>query len=225
MVLDPCYKLEYMKFCYSKFYHSTKVDEIIGKVKHFMELFYQQYSSTLLDNTSNSVIESSQNSKDVDKGNANAVKIILNKNKEDWHNFLKNEKSVVIRSELDRYLEEGVENDVPNFDILDWWKGKASSYRVLSLMGHDNLSIPMSTVALESSFSTEGRVLDQFCNFLTPKIVECLICAQDWLRSSSNSIEIEEKIEMLEEIEIGKCFSELFFHHFFKILLCFDHII
>ena len=61
-----------------------------------MELFYQQYSSRLLDNTSNSVIESSQNSKDVDKGNANVVKIVLNKNKEDWHNFLKNEESVVI---------------------------------------------------------------------------------------------------------------------------------
>ena len=63
---------------------------------------------------------------------------------------------MVIRSELDRYLEEGVENDVPNFDILDWWKGKASSYRVLSFISHDNLSIPMSTVALESSFSIEG---------------------------------------------------------------------
>ena len=87
-----------------------------------MELLDQQYSSTLLDNISNSVTESSQNSKDVDKGNANVVKIVLNKNKEDWHNFLRNEESVVIRSELDRYLEEGVENDVPNFDILDWWK-------------------------------------------------------------------------------------------------------
>ena len=59
VVLDPCYKLKYVKFCYSKFYHSTKVDEIIVKVKHFMEFLYQQYSSTLLDNTSNSVIESS----------------------------------------------------------------------------------------------------------------------------------------------------------------------
>ena len=50
---------------------------------------------------------------------------------------------MVIRSELNRYLEEGVENDVPNFDILDWWTGKASSYRVFSLMAHDILSIPM----------------------------------------------------------------------------------
>ena len=41
VVLDPCYKLKYMKFCYLKFYHSTKVDEIIGNVKHFMELLFQ----------------------------------------------------------------------------------------------------------------------------------------------------------------------------------------
>ena len=99
---------------------------------------------------------------------------------------------MVIQLELNCYLEKKVENDVPNFDILDWWKGKASSYRVLSLMAHDILSIPMSTVASESSFSTRGRVLDQLCSSLTPKIVECLICAQDWLRSSSNLIEIEE---------------------------------
>ena len=58
-------------------------------------------------------------------------------------------------------------------------------------------------------------MLDQFHNSLTPKIVECLICAQDWLRSSPNPIEIEEQIEMFAEIEIGKCFLELFFHHFF----------
>ena len=58
-------------------------------------------------------------------------------------------------------------------------------------------------------------MLDQFCSSLTLKIVECLICAQNWLRSSSNLIEIEEQIEMLAEIEIGKCFLELFFHHFF----------
>ena len=47
-----------------------------------MELFHQQYSLTLLEKTSNSG-ESSQNSKDVDKDNANVVKIVLNKNKED----------------------------------------------------------------------------------------------------------------------------------------------
>ena len=82
-------------------------------------------------------------------------------------------------------------------------------------MVHDILSIPMSTVALKSSFSTGGQVFDQFRSSLTPKIVKCLICAQDWLSSSPNPIEIEEQIEMLEEIEIGKCFLELFFHQFF----------
>lgn len=28
----------------------------------------------------------------------------------------------VVRSELDRYLEEAVKDEVPHFDILKWWK-------------------------------------------------------------------------------------------------------
>ncbi|XP_028092353.1 uncharacterized protein LOC114292567 [Camellia sinensis] len=78
---------------------------------------------------------------------------------------------------------------------------KASTYRVLCLIVHDILSIPISTVALESSFSTGGRVLDQFRSSLTPKIVEALICGQDWLRSSSSPIDVEEKLEDLEKLE------------------------
>lgn len=36
VVLDPFYKLKYVKFCYSKFYFFYKVDEIIGKVRSLM---------------------------------------------------------------------------------------------------------------------------------------------------------------------------------------------
>lgn len=43
MVLDPCYKLKYVKFCYSKFYPNAKVYEIIGKLKHFMKLLIHQH--------------------------------------------------------------------------------------------------------------------------------------------------------------------------------------
>ena len=117
------------------------------------------------------------------------------------------------------------------FPILIFWIGGREKLlhihsNVLSFMVHDILSIPMSTVALKSSFSTRGRVFDQFHSSLTPKIVKCLICAQDWLRSSPNPIEIKEKIEMLEEIEIGKRFLEVFFPSIcFLNLLCFDHII
>lgn len=47
----------------------------------------------------------------------------------------------VVRSELDRYLEEAVEDVVPHFDILQWWKTKSSTYRILSRLAHDVLEI------------------------------------------------------------------------------------
>lgn len=105
------------------------------------------------------------------------------------------------KSEIDRYLKDEVEDDRKGFDILGWWRVKSSKYRVLFQVAKDVLAIPVSTVALESAFSTEGRVLDQFRSSLTPKIVECLISAQDWLRASPLPVEVEEKLEDLQEIE------------------------
>ena len=101
------------------------------------------------------------------------------------------------------YLEESVEKSRDNFEILNWWKLNSSRYRILSQIARDVLAIPVSTVASESAFSTGGRILDQFRSSLTPKLVECLICTQDWLRASSVPIEVEERLDELEEFESG----------------------
>ncbi|CAN1782109.1 Zinc finger BED domain-containing protein RICESLEEPER 2 [Linum perenne] len=50
-------------------------------------------------------------------------------------------------------------------------------------MVRDILTVPISIMPSKSTFSTSGRVLDSFRSSLTPKIVEALICAEDWLRS------------------------------------------
>ena len=63
------------------------------------------------------------------------------------------------------------------------------------------MAIPVSTVASESAFSTGGHVLDQFRSSLTPKLVEALICTEDWLRDSAVSIDVEENIEEIKAIE------------------------
>ncbi|PKI49225.1 hypothetical protein CRG98_030374 [Punica granatum] len=105
------------------------------------------------------------------------------------------------KSELEQYLDSPTEPESDSFDVLRWWNDKKSTYKVLSSMAKDILAIPVSTVASESAFSTSGRVLDQFRSSLTPKFVEALICAQDWLRSSLTPITIEQYLEDAEKYE------------------------
>ncbi|KAL4313239.1 hypothetical protein GQ457_01G027380 [Hibiscus cannabinus] len=107
------------------------------------------------------------------------------------------------KTELEKYLSEEVEPNDLNFDILEWWSGSQMRYPVLALMARDVLAIPISTVASESAFSTEGRVLDSFRTSLTPRIAEALICSQDWLRQSQGPLILEENLLELEELEDG----------------------
>ena len=77
--------------------------------------------------------------------------------------------------------------------------------------------VPVSTVASESTFSTSGRVLDLFQSSLTPKMVEALICGQNWLRSSPIPINLRkamDDIEKYEEIESGN----FFFNYLLKLV-------
>ena len=76
--------------------------------------------------------------------------------------------------ELERYLEDDVEDDHAKFDILNWWKLKASKYYILSCMVRDILVILVSNVSSESAFSTRGKILDSFRSSLSPTIIEAL---------------------------------------------------
>uniref|UniRef100_A0A803KVA3 HAT C-terminal dimerisation domain-containing protein n=1 Tax=Chenopodium quinoa TaxID=63459 RepID=A0A803KVA3_CHEQI len=87
-------------------------------------------------------------------------------------------------------------------DALTWWGINGHRYPVLKCMAHDILVVPLSTVASESAFSTGGRTLDLFRSSLTPKMVQALICSQDWLRAKGLPIiDVEETLKELEEIE------------------------
>nr|GEU54663.1 hypothetical protein [Tanacetum cinerariifolium] len=55
-------------------------------------------------------------------------------------------------------------------------------------------------VASESVFSTSGRVLGSYWSSLGYKTIECLICAQDWLRISLNPVK-EEDMDTIAKIE------------------------
>ncbi|GFS46105.1 hypothetical protein Acr_00g0100220 [Actinidia rufa] len=105
------------------------------------------------------------------------------------------------KSEIDRYLEERCEKKTPSFEIL---KLNSSKYPILSEIVRDVLAIPVSTVASKAAFSTGGRVVDQFRSSLSPKLVECLICMQDWLRATPLPFEVEEDMEQMQDLELVK---------------------
>ncbi|KAM3270249.1 putative protein isoform X2 [Capsicum chacoense] len=69
-------------------------------------------------------------------------------------------------------------------------------------MARDMLAIPISSVASECAFSKGGRVIDPFRSSLTPKLVQSLICLQDWPRSESNPVNIEKDLDYLEQLEV-----------------------
>jgi hypothetical protein len=67
------------------------------------------------------------------------------------------------------------------FDILSFWKGNQFRYPEVVAMPRDILSIYVSIVASESTFSVGGCVIDQYRSSLKADIVEALVCTRGWL--------------------------------------------
>ncbi|VAI70099.1 unnamed protein product [Triticum turgidum subsp. durum] len=49
------------------------------------------------------------------------------------------------------------------------------------------LTVPATSVSSESTFSTGGRVLDDYCSSLTPSMVEALVCASSFIKGSKEN--------------------------------------
>ncbi|KAA8544945.1 hypothetical protein F0562_019660 [Nyssa sinensis] len=91
------------------------------------------------------------------------------------------------KSDLDIYLDESAficpDGSANKFDIMGWWKANTLKFRILSKMARDILSIPITLVASESTFSADGRVVDPYRASLLPETVQVLLCGADWVRA------------------------------------------
>ncbi|XP_031095192.1 zinc finger BED domain-containing protein RICESLEEPER 2-like [Ipomoea triloba] len=196
-ILDPRDKLEYMSVQINHMYGEEKRKPYFAKVLTGFNELFDDYSA------GQSVPASSVSAS---AGSASSVSASVQSIGRPRH-FLKSQikkqrlEAGGKKTELDIYLSEAIVEEDNSFDILRWWKISSERFPILSKLARDVLAIPISTVASESAFSTSGRVLDPFRSSLTPKIVEALVCTQDWLRQPNTPLCIEENLEDLERFE------------------------
>jgi len=65
-------------------------------------------------------------------------------------------------------------------DVLECWKNNNGHFPNLALMVRDLLSIPITTVASESTFNISSKILNKYINVLLSTSVEAIICTSGW---------------------------------------------
>ena len=86
-------------------------------------------------------------------------------------------------------------------------------------MARDVLAIPVTAVAFKATFSIGGRILDPCRSSLSPRMVEALICLNNWWSRSHQPIIVrdymdeEEALQTSEYLESG---SLIHFNIYFK---------
>ena len=83
--------------------------------------------------------------------------------------------------EIDQYLDALRLDHTQELAILLWWKENATRYPIVAQMARDMLSIPITTVASESSFSMGSRVLTKWRSSLHPSTADALLSTHSWL--------------------------------------------
>jgi len=192
-VLDPRLKLKYVKFYFGDLYDYDKAQLLTNKVKDTLVSLYEFYLKI------DEMVDNNKHKQDVNA--IDDVEVDVNTLAR-FKRHLQEVDSVENKNKVERYLIDGCED--PNddkLDILGWWKSNALKYKTLSKVAQHVLVILISTVAFESTFSTGGRVLDQFQSSLSPATVQALICCQNWLHHGSIPTDIRSLINDLETYE------------------------
>ncbi|KAK9713847.1 hypothetical protein RND81_06G054700 [Saponaria officinalis] len=171
MILDPRYKKQTLKYCYEKIFEDDgkahlKVNDVLFKLERLLNDYTTSEHTILAQNPSLPSEKSSNRKRKFDLRN------------------IENEESVCatpMKSMLDVYLEDGKLDRNVNLNILEFWKVNKSKYGELAHLARDILTVPLTTVASESTFSIGGRILNKWRSSYLPENVEALITFRSWL--------------------------------------------
>jgi len=175
VVLDPRFKLKYVRFYFGRLYDVEETENFTIKVKDTLLRLFEHYMNV---DENIEVIHSIGTSINE---NVNVDLMVINDDMLDdlasqFKKHLEEEGSVQ-KNDIERYLGDDWEdsNDF-KLDILGWWRCNTTKYKILSKVAQHVLTILVSTVVSETAFSTGSRILDPFRSFLSPSTVQALVC-------------------------------------------------
>ncbi|OMO89160.1 reverse transcriptase [Corchorus capsularis] len=97
-------------------------------------------------------------------------------------NYDSDESTSSNKSQLELYLgEPRVQITLMPYDVLAYWKDNYTRYPEFATMARDIMTIPITTIASESTFSMGRRVVNQWRSSLTCKKAKALITTRNWL--------------------------------------------
>ncbi|KAL2225527.1 UNVERIFIED_CONTAM: Zinc finger BED domain-containing protein RICESLEEPER 2, partial [Sesamum indicum] len=210
VILDPRHKLGFVEFSFDKLYGGIGQNDVMKeRVRDGLHELFNDYKLRYGHAFQGTLESPGSSSSRVSSSSSSSKEMFMHDEESETRRFSLQQEYMMymtggkdhVKSELEKYLGEDVEEYREKFDILKWWKVITQRFPILSKMARDILAVPVSTVASEAAFSTGGRVLDAFRSSLSPKIVQAIICAQDWIRKDFKPISIEEDLSEIEMFE------------------------
>ncbi|XP_071705405.1 zinc finger BED domain-containing protein DAYSLEEPER-like [Rutidosis leptorrhynchoides] len=192
VILDPRYKAKIVEYAFTKLgMKDNQLKEKVEGVINGLKNLYKEYEicSNVGGGSSkvgNDLVD------DLDEFDLFQSKFIIPENE---------------KSQLDLYLVEPSLDRKMDIDVLHYWRENQGRYPQLALMARDILSIPITTVASESSFSIGGQIISKCRSSLLSKNAEALLCTRDWLfdlddedDSDEDGVDEEQLIEDIEAL-------------------------
>ena len=200
LVFDPRYKLELIKFMCLEDSSSNRSTTIQpSEIKDRLYQWYNEFAALVQKVTS----QTPHSACSFNKSEAHQKKKDNGYEAQFWIYVAgkRNNTATLKTAELGLYLQEAtIENEEEGFDLLNWWKINKLWLPVLARLAKRILATPVISIALESAFSTGGRVLSDSRCCVNPETLEALICAQDWINTNEGlyNYDAEDEISALE---------------------------
>ncbi|XP_042018980.1 zinc finger BED domain-containing protein RICESLEEPER 2-like [Salvia splendens] len=194
-VFDPRMKLKLVEYCYSTLDPLSSEDKV-NRLKTKLYILYDEYKKKGDDAYLSKVSQSSGRcnselgeSKFMEGVRRQEVgKLKMNPNVFVAYRSYRGATSEA-KSALDVYLEDMTTDENAKLDLLKYWKDHSSNCAELARMACDVLSIPITTVAAESSFSVGAHILNKYRNKLLSEksklLFACIIGCMDILKGRS----------------------------------------